>query len=114
MSVFWDEGRKDLEAYARAAAGPPDGKPSPKNYFIRPSPDQMLRVMVGLGLKRGKLEAVHAAFRGRVPSTGVIDPAPAERPVFRGCRQRATLRSTSTGGIISWAPYRSPDTGRSG
>jgi hypothetical protein len=31
--------------------------------------------MVGLGLKRGKLEAVYAALRGRVPTTGVIDPA---------------------------------------
>jgi hypothetical protein len=49
MSVFWEEGRKELEAFARAAAGPPDGKPSPKNYFIEPSADQMLRVMVGLG-----------------------------------------------------------------
>src|SRR5207244_1995363 len=45
MSVFWEEGRKDLETFALAAAGPPDGKPSPKNYFINPSPDQMLRVM---------------------------------------------------------------------
>jgi hypothetical protein len=75
MSVFWEEGRKDLEAFAHAAAGPPDGKPSPKNYYIEPTPDQMLRVMVGLGLKRGKLEAVYAALRGRVPTTGAIDPA---------------------------------------
>jgi hypothetical protein len=75
MSVFWEEGRKNLEEFARAAAGPPDGKPSPKNYFIEPSPDQMLRVMVGLGLKRGKLDAVYAALRGRVPTTGVLDPA---------------------------------------
>lgn len=74
MSVFWEEGRKDLEAFARAAAGAPDEKPSPKNYFIEPSPDQMLRVMVGLGLKRGKLDSVYAALRGRVPTTGVIDP----------------------------------------
>jgi hypothetical protein len=75
MSVFWEEGRKELESFARAAAGPPDGKPSPRNFFIEPSPDQMLRVMVGLGLKRGKLDAVYAALRGRVPTTGVIDPA---------------------------------------
>lgn len=74
MSVFWEEGRKDLEGFARAAAGPPDGKPSPRNHFIEPSPDQMLRVMVGLGLKRGKLDAVYAALRGRVPTTGIIDP----------------------------------------
>ena len=26
MSVFWEEGRKDLEAFARAAAGQPDGQ----------------------------------------------------------------------------------------
>ena len=57
MSVFWEDGHKDLESFARAAAGPPDGKPSPKNHFIEPTPDQMLRVMVGLGLKRGKLDA---------------------------------------------------------
>jgi hypothetical protein len=75
MSVFWEEGRKELEAFSRAATGRPDGKPSPKNYFIEPSADQMLRVMVGFGLKRAKLEAVYSVLRGRVPSTGVIDPA---------------------------------------
>ncbi|MCU1327649.1 MAG: hypothetical protein JWN34_3019, partial [Bryobacterales bacterium] len=75
MSVFWEEGRKNLESFSLAAAGPPDGKPSPKNHFIQPTPDQMLRVMVGLGLKRGKLDAVYSALRGRVPTTGVIDPA---------------------------------------
>lgn len=75
MSVFWEEGRKDLEAFSRAAAGQPDGKPGPRNHFIEPRPDQMLRVMVGLGLKRGKLEAAYSALRGRVPSSGVIDPS---------------------------------------
>ena len=78
MSVYWEDGRKDLESFARAAAGPPDGKPSPRNYFIEPTPAQMLRVMVGLGFKRGKLEAVYAVLRGRVPTTGAIDPARSE------------------------------------
>ena len=78
MSVYWEEGRKDLEAFARAAAGPPDGKPSPRNYFIEPTAAEMLRVMVGLGFKRGKLEAVYAVLRGRVPTTGAIDPARSE------------------------------------
>jgi hypothetical protein len=75
MSVFWEEGRRDLEAFSRAAAGRPDGTASPRNHFIEPSPDQMLRVMVGLGLKRGKLEAAYSALRGRVPSSGVLDPS---------------------------------------
>ena len=100
MSVFWEEGRKDLEAFARAAAGPPDGKPSPKNHFIEPSPDQMLRVMVALGLRRGKLEAVYAALRGRVPTTGVIDPARREAG-FERLKKAVPRRSTSIAGIIS-------------
>jgi hypothetical protein len=83
MSVFWEAGRRDLECLSRAAAGPADGKPSPKNHFIEPAPDQMLRVMVGLGLKRGKLEAFYAALRGRVPTTGVIDPARREAGFVR-------------------------------
>jgi hypothetical protein len=89
MSVFWEEGRKDLESFARAASGPPDGKPSPKNHFIEPSPDQMLRVMVALGLRRGKLEAVYAALRGRVPKTGAIDPARREAGFERLKKARA-------------------------
>jgi hypothetical protein len=89
MSVFWEEGRKDLENFARAASGPPDGKPSPKNHFIEPSPDQMLRVMVALGLRRGKLEAVYAALRGRVPTTGAIDPAKREAGFERLKKARA-------------------------
>jgi hypothetical protein len=111
MSVFWEEGRKDLEAFAHASAGPPDGKPSPKNYFIKPSPDQMLRVMVALGLKRGKLEAVYAALRGRVPSSGAIDPARREAGFARLKKARdATLninRWHHFMGALPLAGYRS-------
>jgi hypothetical protein len=111
MSVFWEEGRKELEAFANAAAGPPDGKPSPRNYFIEPSPDQMLRVMVGLGLKRGKLDAVYAALRGRVPTTGVIDPARREAGFTRLKEARdATLnvnRWHHFMGALPLAGYRS-------
>ena len=111
MSVFWEEGRKDLESFARAASGPPDGKPSPKNHFIEPSPDQMLRVMVALGLRRGKLEAVYAALRGRVPTTGVIDPARREAGFERLKKARsATLNINRWHHFLSALPlagYRS-------
>ena len=115
MSVFWEEGRKDLEAFAHAAAGPPDGKPSPRNYFIKPSPDQMLRVMVGLGLKRGKLEAVYAALRGRVPTTGVIDPARREAGFKRlkgACDAALNVKSLapfSEWSAIGWVSFKSDD-----
>jgi hypothetical protein len=81
MSVYWEEGRKELEAFSRAAAGPPDGKTSPRNFYIEPSPSQLLRVLAGVGLRRGRLSAVYAALRGRVPQTGEID-ADRQRAAF--------------------------------
>lgn len=73
MSVFWDEGRAELERFAQRAAAPSGGGPSPYNHFIKPSPDQMLRVTVGLGLKRARLQNVYSVLRGRDASTGVVD-----------------------------------------
>lgn len=74
MSVFWDEGRAELEAFALAATHPPDGQASPFNHFIKPSPDQLLRATVGLSLKRARLENVYGALRGRDAKTGLDDP----------------------------------------
>jgi hypothetical protein len=65
MSVWWDEGRSELEAFSRAARQPSTMAPSPFNHFIEPSPDQMLRVAVGLGFRRGQLKAVYSLLRGR-------------------------------------------------
>jgi hypothetical protein len=74
MSVFWDEGRADLERFAREATAPAASGTSPYNHFIKPSPDQLLRVGVGLGLKRARLENVYAVLRGRDAATGEVDP----------------------------------------
>jgi hypothetical protein len=74
MSVFWDEGRADLERFARDATAPGASGASPYNHFIKPSPDQLLRVGVGLGLKRARLENVYSVLRGRDASTGLVDP----------------------------------------
>jgi hypothetical protein len=65
MSVFWDEGRRELEAFSRASKAPSPGGPSPFNHFIEPAPDQLLRVDVGLGFRRGALNAVYSLLRGR-------------------------------------------------
>ena len=69
MSVFWDEGRKELEAFARSAKTPSSG-PSPYNHFIQPFPDQLLRVGVGLAFRRGRLRAVYSLLRGRDIDSG--------------------------------------------
>jgi hypothetical protein len=65
MSVYWDEGRRELEAFSRAAKQPDVGRPSPFNYFIDPSPDQLLRVSVGYGFRRGRLRTVYNLLRGK-------------------------------------------------
>ncbi len=66
MSVFWDEGRKELEDFCRRSKSPsPDGSPSPFNHYLRPNPDQLLRVNVALGFRRARLEHVYSLLRGK-------------------------------------------------
>ncbi|HPP78267.1 DUF262 domain-containing protein [Methanospirillum sp.] len=70
MSVFWDEGRSQLEQFCRDARQPSIKGPSPFNYFIKPEPDQMLRVCVGLGFKRARLQYIYSLLRGKDLDTG--------------------------------------------
>jgi hypothetical protein len=65
MSVFWDEGRADLEKFCREARKPSKGDASPFNYFIDPNPDQLLRVGVGVAFKRARLKYVYSILRGK-------------------------------------------------
>jgi hypothetical protein len=72
MSVYWKEGRHQLEDFCRLAKKPSTGIPSPYNHFHQPSPDQMLRVAVGLALKRGVLQTAYQVLRGRNLDSGVV------------------------------------------
>lgn len=65
MSVFWDEGRKELEDFCRAARQPSTGDASPFNHFIEPDPDELLRVSVALGFRRARLRNVYSILRGK-------------------------------------------------
>jgi hypothetical protein len=42
MSVFWDEGRAELERFCGEARQPSASSASPFNYFIQPYPDRLL------------------------------------------------------------------------
>ncbi|WAC04296.1 MAG: DUF262 domain-containing protein [Methanoregula sp.] len=70
MSVFWDQGRADLEKFCRASRQPTTNTSSSFNYFIEPAPDQLLRVAVGLGFKRARLQHVYSLLRGKDLDTG--------------------------------------------
>ena len=72
MSVFWDEGRTNLERFCRESRAPSAGTSSPYNHFIVPSPDQLLRVAVGLAFKRARLQHVYSILRGKDLETGVF------------------------------------------
>lgn len=73
MSVWWEEGRRQLEAFARAAKTP-SLAPGPFNYYIAPSPAQLLRVTVALAFRRAVLRHAYTLLRGRDLESGQIDP----------------------------------------
>ncbi len=89
LSVFWDEGRHDLEQFCRAARQlpVPGGGASPFNHFIEPHPDQLLRVAIALGFERGRLKSVYQVLRGKDLDTGEYSPERREA-------QFAVLRQT--------------------
>lgn len=72
LSVFWEDGRRELENFCRASRTVPSGaaKASPFNHFIQPDPDQLLRVAVAYGFGRGRLKSVYQILRGKDPETG--------------------------------------------
>ncbi len=75
MSVFWDEGRHALEDFSRMSRiAPQDKSPSPFNFYIHPSPDQLLRVSIALAFKRARLSHVYSILRGKNLETGKFSP----------------------------------------
>jgi hypothetical protein len=65
MSVFWDEGRAELERFCRESRTPSAQGASPFNHFLQPDPDELLRVSVGLGFRRARLKHVYSILRGK-------------------------------------------------
>lgn len=72
MSVFWEDGRKELEAFCKASRNPEKGKASSFNYFIEPDPDQLLRVAVGIGFRRARLQYAYSLLRGKDLESGKL------------------------------------------
>ena len=72
MSVHFEKGRRELEAFSRSAVDTAVTGPSPRNPFFDPSPDQLLRVAVGLAFRRGRLQHVYNILRGKDLETGEV------------------------------------------
>ena len=88
MSVHWEQGRRQLEAFCQSAIDSERGVPSAKNPFIEPSPDQMLRAAIGLAFSRGRLQVVYNLLRGKDLETGEVS---AERRTEQFERLRPAL-----------------------
>ena len=59
MSVHWEEGRKELENFSKSAVSMKSVGLSPKNPFIDPTTDQMLRVGIAFGFRRARLRSFY-------------------------------------------------------
>ena len=70
MSVFWEDGRKELEEFCRKSRKQEKGVASPFNYFIEPDPEQLLRVSIGSGFRRARLKYAYSLLRGKDLETG--------------------------------------------
>lgn len=76
LSVFWEEGRVALETFSRTSRIPPapGGPPSSFNHFIKPGPDQLLRVAVAVGFRRARLKSAYQVLRGKDIETDTYRP----------------------------------------
>lgn len=96
LSVFWEQGRSELEGWARNSRFTPTevtqifGQKTgwtPHNAYMSFDPGQILRVSVAVGLRRAKLADAYNFLRGRDPRSREIDPA----------KREAALASLRTG-----------------
>ncbi len=122
MSVFWEEGRIQLEEFARNSRFTPAGISeiedkkidwTPHNPYLNIEPGQILRVAVAVGLRRAKLADAYNALRGRNPRTRVIEPAMREIELERlKTGQAHVLRSVNWDEflhVLERAGFRSRD-----
>lgn len=67
LSVFWEDGRKEIEQFCIDSRRAPDPKTrySSFNHIVKPDPDDMLRVLVALTFNRAKMKDVYSVLRGK-------------------------------------------------
>ena len=83
LSVFWEEGREEIEQFARASRfsakelSRMEGQKvvwTPQNAYIELDPNHVLRVAVAVGNRRARLGDAYNSLRGRDPRTREIRP----------------------------------------
>jgi hypothetical protein len=97
LSVFWDDGRHQLEEFSRRSKHlSDDHKPSSFNHILQPDPDQLLRVEIAYGFHRAVLRNVYSVLRGKDLETGRFSASKRdEQFAILKEAQRATLDLTN-------------------
>jgi len=73
LAVFWEEGRVQLEDFAKSCKVPSENTDaSPFNRLLQPGPDDMIRVVVAVSHRRARLSAAYQVLRGKDAKTGRI------------------------------------------
>ncbi|MFH1914885.1 MAG: DUF262 domain-containing protein [Pseudomonadota bacterium] len=113
LSVFWEEGRQELEAFCRDSRMPPTpgSGASPFNRHIKPDPDQLLRVAIAVGLRRARLKYAYQFLRGKDVESGEFVPEVREANLKRlASAQQKMLSLTNWHQFLkclTWAGFRS-------
>lgn len=84
LAVFWEEGREQLENFARDCRVPStSGGASPFNHLLQPGAEELIRVVVALSHRRARLSAAYQVLRGKNPVTGAVDATLREEQLRR-------------------------------
>lgn len=84
LAVFWEEGREQLENFARDCRLPStSGAASPFNHLLQPGAAELIRVVVALSHRRARLSAAYQVLRGKNPVTGAVDATLREQQLRR-------------------------------
>ena len=75
MSVYWDEGRRQIESFCKTSRHPSTGKATAFNSIgIKISPQDIIRTAMAYAFNRAKLEYAYKLLRGSDPDKkGVIN-----------------------------------------
>jgi uncharacterized protein with ParB-like and HNH nuclease domain len=67
LSVFWIDGRSQIDNFCKSAKQLPekDRRESSYNYIFEPTPKDLIRIIVGFGFNRGKMKDAYAILTGR-------------------------------------------------
>ncbi len=67
LSVFWDEGRKEINDYCESFKKAPNNQValSPYNHICDLDAQDIVRINVGIGFKRGRMKDAYAILKGR-------------------------------------------------